>query len=243
MKDFNLFGFPSEVQMRTKSTLRRKSSVSDETPIQHFLKYRVWGRLEVMGPYDVPIIHRYRVSSLPNSVIPFHEAIRSKNFNSIVHFYLNDPLFVRVFRQPEKYIGILKRFKYVITPDLSEYTDMPFYLRLGASCLNRAWAAYWQNNGIDIILNITWSLHDSYCYSFEGIPEGLVVAISSLGVKKSNFSTTMWLDGYNRALDIIKPSQIVRYGERIPGEREDISVYFENEHLNRMRNGKRRLYE
>ncbi|MDO4511686.1 MAG: DUF4417 domain-containing protein [Bacteroidales bacterium] len=242
MEKMDLMNFMSvskdEEKQMAKPHKTRKPSVSRGTAAQIFFKYKVWGRLEVTGSYDIPVIKPYEVYDLPNRFVPFHKAMSSKQTDCIVHFFLDDALFARIFRNPDKYVEILKRYRYVITPDLSELTDMPYFMRLGLSGLNRTWAAYWQSKGVNIILNLTWSLHDSYAYSFDGIPKGLVVAISSLGVRKSNFCTSLWLDGYKRVLEQLEPSLIIRYGEKIPSEREDISIYFDNEHLNRMRNGK-----
>ena len=86
MRDFKSFYLMSEKCSTAKSALRRKPSVSSETTLQHFFKYKVWCGLEVTGPYDIPVIRHYSVTDLPDKVIPFHEAIKTKDYNSIVHF-------------------------------------------------------------------------------------------------------------------------------------------------------------
>lgn len=55
----------------------------------------------------------------------FDKAICSKEFDNGVHFYLEDSKFERMWRNPYRYIPILKRFSFVLTPDFSIYTDMP----------------------------------------------------------------------------------------------------------------------
>jgi hypothetical protein len=50
-------------------------------------------------------------------------------------------------------------------------------------------------------------------------------------------SKYLWLRGYHEALRRLQPTRIIRYGQKMQGEREDISIYFDNEYLRRMRHG------
>ena len=233
------FGEISQVSRTAKSPKKRKPSVSCGTDIQRLFKYQVWSGLEATGPYDIPIIQPYEFVELPTELIPFNVAMSSHRFDCAVHFYLNDPLFIRVFRQPERYIDILRRFKYVITPDLSEYVEMPYWMRLSNSCWNKSLAAYWQAHGVKVIANITWSTPDSFDYSFEGVPQGCVIAISSVAIKGHPYSVYRWQEGYAEAIKRLQPKLIIRYGDRLPNECEEISIYFED-YISLLRNGKQR---
>ena len=42
-----------------------------------------------------------------------------------VHFFLDDYQFNRLWNRPDKYIPLLSKFKYVLSPDFSMYTDYP----------------------------------------------------------------------------------------------------------------------
>lgn len=198
------------------------------------------GGLRVENKTQVPIIERYEVSDLPADILAFHEAMRASqtNFAAIVHFYENDRLFKRLFRDPDKYVPKLKQFKYVISPDLSQYIEMPYYRRYANNCENKAMAQYLQRQGVNIIANVTWSLPDSYEYCFAGIPCGTTIAINSNGVNAHRDSKYLWYKGYEEALRRLQPTRIIRYGQKMPDEREDISIYFENTYLRRMRNGR-----
>lgn len=232
----DLFGNPIRKETTAKSPKKRKPSVSGGTEVQRLFKYQVWAGLEVTGSLDIPVIQPYTIEEPPTELVPFNVAMSSHRYDSAVHFYLNDPLFVRVFRKPERYVNILKRFKYVITPDLSEYLEMPYWMRLFNSCLNKAFAAYWQSQGINIIINVTWSNSDSYDYSFGGIPKGCVIAISSVAIKGHPYSVYRWQQGYQEALKQLTPKLIIRYGDKMPNEREDISIYFDD-YIKHLRNG------
>ena len=193
---------------------------------------------------EIPVISSYSVDEdfirSKNSLLGFTSAISSDNYDEIVHFYLNDNQFIRVFNNPSKYVDILKGYRYVITPDCSQYINMPQLQRMSHSFWNKAIAAFWQKQGINIIFNVSWSLPESYDYAFAGIPTDCVIAINCTGIKGSPLSKYLWKKGYDEAIARLKPSLIIRYGDRMPNERDDISVYFENINLKNLRNGSKR---
>ena len=103
--------------------------------------------------------------------------------------------------------------------------------------INRAFARYLQQYGVTVIPNVTWSLPDSYVYSFTGIPQHAPVAINCNGVLKHDLSKYLWYRGYEKAVSTLHPTLIIRYGTRMPREHSDISLYFVNERLMRLRHG------
>ena len=196
--------------------------------------------LRVDNKTQVPIIERYEVSEkLPERIIAFHEAISASqtDFDAIVHFYVSDDLFIRLFREPDKYVQRLRQYKYVLSPDMSQFVEMPYYRRYANNCDNKAMAQYLQRQGVNIIANVTWSLPDSYNYCFAGIPCGTTIAINSNGVNARSDSKYLWYRGYEEALRRLRPTRIIRYGQKMIGEREDISIYFDNTYTRRMRHG------
>ena len=54
----------------------------------------------------------------------------------------------------------------------------------------------------------------------------------------SNLSKFLWYKGYNEALHRLQPVRIIRYGSIMKDERQDISIYFENERLKMLKNGR-----
>lgn len=189
--------------------------------------------------FGLHIIANYN-GNIPAKLQAFNKAITQKQYENTVHFYLNDKEFTRILTYPEKYLEILKNFKSVISPDFSQYIDMPSPMRFYHCFLNRAFAAYWNNNGINVIPNVTWSTPDSYDYSFTGIEKNGIIAINCTGVKKAGYSKYLWLQGYKEAVKRLEPRHIIRYGEKMPGEYEEISTYFENENYKLLNNGRKR---
>lgn len=141
--------------------------------------------------------------------------------NYIAHFYYDDYKFMSAWWKPNKYIERLKKFKAVISPDFSLYTDFPRALQI-LSCYRRNWCgAYWQYLGIDIIPDVVWGDQDSFEYCFDGIPKGGTVAVSSVGVKRdndwNNRNSNMFKAGYDEMLKRLEPTTILFYGDMIDG--------------------------
>lgn len=141
--------------------------------------------------------------------------------NYIAHFYYDDYKFISAWRNPDKYIERLKRFKAVISPDFSLYTDFPKALQI-LSCYRRQWCgAYWQYMGIDVIPDVVWGDESSFEFCFEGIPIHSTVAVSSVGIKRNDEwndkKNSLFRIGYNKMLNRLEPTTILFYGDIIDG--------------------------
>ena len=174
----------------------------------------------------------------PTRLVPFNVAYANKDYHCTARFYIDDLLFIRVLRNPEKYLEFFQKCDSVIGPDLSQYADMPAEDRYFCAYTNCAFTAFLQQNDVKAIPNVTWSLPDSYCYSWSSMPSNSVIAINCKGIMKHETSKYLWMTGYTAACKILTPSLIVRYGTIMPDENMAISVYFENERLNHMRYGR-----
>lgn len=186
----------------------------------------------------LPALVPYR-GETPTRLVPFHEAYANKDYSCTVHFFIDDLLFIRVLRNPEKYLGFFQRCHSVIGTDLSQYADMSAEDRYFCAYINSAFSAYLQRNGVHIIPNITWSLPDSYHYSWSSMPRNSVVAVNCKGILKHDLSQYLWYRGYFEAVSTLHPSLIVRFGNKMPGEYTAISIFFDNERLMFMRYGRK----
>jgi len=61
-----------------------------------------------------------------------------------------------------------------------------------------------------------------------------------MGVLQSNFSTSQWLEGDRYMIKALKPICILRYGPKIYGENESISLYLDNEQIRIFEDGRKR---
>ena len=179
---------------------------------------------------------------LPPEVITFSKAVGcGGRKNALVIFYEADTKFARILNNPKKYVPILKRFPCIVAPDFSQKIGMNKFICFSNSWWNKALGAFFQANGILVIPNVTWSTPSSYDYAFTGIPIHSVIAINSTGIIGNPAAMYLWRKGYEEALHRLKPVQIIRYGDKVSGECEEISVYYENTNLKKLRNGCKRI--
>lgn len=242
----NLFGtrqLPQPSPFLKKAPPKRPSTRERD---ESLLRLGITGTIDRYLPLalssTVPIVPSYDVDidfvRSQDCLIDFNKINSANSYDRIVSFYLNDYQFIRIMNNPDKYIEKLKAFRYVITPDFSQYINMPDFQRYAQNCWNKVLAVYMQQRGVHIIFNVSWSLPDSYQYAFAGLPSDCVIAINCAGIKSSALSMYLWRQGYEEALRTLKPRLIVRYGDKMPCEREEVSVYFRNTNLVRVRNGR-----
>lgn len=218
----------------------RKVCAGTRRTLLDYFSLDIFGHLPVAGRERMPVLKPFTDEALPGRMVAFDEAYTKDDTECIVHFYEDDRRFLRLFRNPWKYLGFLRRCAVVVAPDLSQYADMAYPIRLAHAYLNRAMAAWLQGEGVSVVPNVTWSRGDSYGYSVAGMPEESVIAVNCTGVIGHDISMYRWREGYRNVVLPLKPRRIIRYGDRMPGELVDISVYFENERLKRLRDGSKR---
>lgn len=169
------------------------------------------------NPYNIPNVLSQEVDLTDPQVIGFNYAIREKHpENKIVHFFLDDYQFGRVWDNPDRYVPVLKRFKAVIAPDFSLYVDFPKAVQIFNHYRKHWCARYWQDEGITVIPNIRWSTPDSFEWCFDGEPEGSTVCLSTVGCFHSSALKEKWLAGYRAALERLHPSRILLFGKQFP---------------------------
>lgn len=132
-------------------------------------------------------------------------------------FFLDDYQFTRLWKNINKYIPMLQKFRYVMSPDFSIYTDFPKAMQIYNHYRKHWCGAYLQEAGVRIIPTISWSTPDSFEWCFDGEPEGSTVAVSSVGCMNSKEKKTLFLAGYEEMVRRLQPEMIIFYGT-VPDE-------------------------
>ncbi len=83
---------------------------------------------EYDGLFELPVIKGTNL--VPEKLISFSKALSSIDYNQWVHFYEFDVTFERLWRNPRKYLELLKKYEGIILPDFSLYYDMPLSMQL-----------------------------------------------------------------------------------------------------------------
>lgn len=228
----NLFG---EETTLNKEVFHQKKKDKQYT-LRSYFKIDIYGNLPTAGKDKMPVLEPYN-GYIPNRMVAFDEAFSKKDTDCIVHFYEDDRRFLRLFRNPEKYLDFLRGCSAVIGPDLSQFADMDYHTRLYHAYQNRAMSVWLQKKGVKIIPNVTWSLNDSFEYSRTGMPHNSIVAVNCTGILNHDVSMYMWREGYKNVVLPLQPSVIIRYGDKMPDENSEITIHFDNERLKRLRYG------
>lgn len=184
--------------------------------------------------WQMPIISNDHY--IPDRLIGFNEAMTSKDNDAGVHFFLDDYQFERIWKDPRRYVDVLKKFSGVCSPDFSLYLDMPTPLRLYNTYRSRLIGQYLQSQGLNVIPTISWASKDSFQYCFKGIPKGSIVAISTLGVKKDKKALSIWQEGKGELINQIEPSVILIYGSKVETDESKVKIiWYENQTIKRMK--------
>ena len=168
---------------------------------------------EGVGRYEVPPIYPVDINE-PVEMIGFNFAMRYKEPSKVgVHFFLKDYMFGRLWETPDRYMEMLKRFRFVCTPDFSMYTDYPLAIQIGNHYKKHWIGAYWQANGINVVPTIGWSDERSFSWCFDGEPVGGTVAISSVGTQDNLRAKHLFILGFVQMLEKLHPSVILFHGD------------------------------
>lgn len=216
--DMEQFGFDLDVDM---DFLLDDDEDEDRSSLQHnVFENQERMRFPSDNYYGFPVLSATQTTG--DKMIRFCDWKEIKDpENYIAHFYYDDYKFISAWREPDKYIERLRRFKAVVAPDFSLYTDFPITLQI-LSCYRRQWCgAYWQSIGIDVIPDVVWGTEESFEFCFDGIPKHSTVAVSTVGVKRdkdwNNETDSLFRDGYNEMLKRLEPTAILFYGDMIEG--------------------------
>lgn len=166
-----------------------------------------------VGPYGIPPIAPVDYEG-GCEFIGFNYAKGCKNTeNKGIHFFLDDYQFNRLWTNVDRYIPMLSKFRYVMSPDFSTYTDFPKAIQIYNHYRKHWVAAYLQEAGISVIPTISWSTPDSFEWCFDGEPENGVVAVSSVGCARNTESKALFIEGYREMIFRLRPEKIIFYGD------------------------------
>ena len=178
----------------------------------------------------------------PKDLIAFNYAKAEYNKGIIsdkcVHFYLYDYMFQCINNHPLRYTSMLMSYPLVISPDNSVYLNWTEHDRRQSAWRNQQMTRLWQANGIPVIFNVSWAGPDSYGYCINVYPKHSVIAINSMGIRGDPDACYFWHLGYEEVLKSLEPKLIIRYGHKMKGENEEISIYFKNPIISRLKNGR-----
>lgn len=161
------------------------------------------------GVFEIPKIEKEEIN-LENIELIGYDRLNENETEKIVHFFLDDYKFEVMWKDPEPRIEKLKKYKAVLAPNFSIYTEMPLSLKLYNTFRSRWCGAYLQAKGIKVIPTIVWGEPDTFWFCFNGVAQGSVVAVSTVGVRKEK---SLFMQEYTELMRKVKPKAVICYGE------------------------------
>ena len=156
------------------------------------------------GIFEFPIIQP--TYWIPNKLIAFSKAISCPEKDQWVHFFEDDYLFERIWKNPGR------RYNGVILPDFSLYRDMPYVMQLWNIYRSRAIGFWLQLNGIKVIVNIRYADKRTYRCCCDGISKHSVIAVGTHGTLKNREDRRFFCEGLEVVVNRLQPSAIIVYG-------------------------------
>ena len=232
--DFESYGFEFEEETETieKPTKKNERLRTDEA---YNLPYVDLERTE--GRFQMPIIEKE--AHIPSGLVGFNYALTSGDNTKGIHFYVDDYQFERIWNDPHKYIEVLREYDCILTPDFSLYMDMPISMKIWNVFRSRLIGQMMQDEGLTVIPTVSWAEAATFDFCFDGLPEGGVMSISTVGVKQDKNALEIWKAGTTELLKRKKPSTLLVYGGEVDFDYGDTKVYyFANAVTERMKNKK-----
>ena len=148
----------------------------------------------------------------PTKLLGFNEAKTATDYDSAIHFFIDDYQFERLWNSPQKYVKLLKQFEAVLTPDFSLYLDMPLAMKIWNIYRSRMIGQILEDNGIEVIPTLSWAGPETYSFCFDGLPKNGTYAVSTVGVMRDEEAKKLWDAGMTEAIKRLQPKHILVYG-------------------------------
>ncbi len=162
------------------------------------------------GRYEFPVIEK--VNLVPNNLVSFERVNTEKNFDSWVHFFIDDWKFQKLFRRPYRYLPILKKFDGVIAPDNSILWNAPYYKQIESIGNSRMMGSWLQRAGLNVVPCVRWGKKETYDFAFDGLQLGGTVAVGTHGAVRSTETRLIFTEGVPELLRRVQPKTIIVYG-------------------------------
>lgn len=176
--------------------------------------------------WQMPIISNDNY--IPQDLISFNYALNTEPKECGIHFYIDDYQFERVWRAPERYLELFKKYGCILTPDFSCYLDIKTPQQIFNIYRSRLIGAYYQKQGIKVIPTISWSDTISFEYCFKGIPKGSIVSVSTVGIIRKSETRLLFKNGLDEMIRQIEPKTILIYGKEFDYDFKNIDIRYCN---------------
>ena len=193
---------------------------------QEFRDDLVWrSSFPTEGRWGIPLMRRQELVDGPLDLIGFPDTKPNDilaNTRRGVHFFIDDPRFEGIYKNPEKSLQKLSQYRFLLTPDCSLYSEMKPWRQLRSVAESRWVGAFWQSEGRIAYPTMSWGTPQTFEFCFKGFEKHGTVAIATYACRRAK---SLYLPGYYEMLRQLEPEHIICLGEPFPEMREvDIVV-------------------
>lgn len=208
----------------------------DDKGIPDFLNflYVPTSHWQFEGTYGIPVMKsghlpegEYNLTMLNMAYQVPHE----KRKQYLVSLHLQDYLIERTWSKLKTMREFVSTFGAVLTPDFSQYTDMPRAMQIWNHYRRMFVGRYWQDAGVNVIVSAEWSDKESFEYCFDGMPHNSLIEVSTVGIHTNKEWINNWKRGFEKMLEVLEPSELLIYGKPFDIVKECGVKYTIQEHL------------
>lgn len=167
-----------------------------------------WCRYD--GDFEMPCLPVCRV--IPTRLTAFSEARTKSADESFIHCYEDDYRFERLWREPSRYLPLIRAYGGAIAPDFSVYREMPLPQQMYNVFRSRVIGYWWSRSGVTVVPNVRWGDERTYKFCFDGLPTDSVLAFGTHGCVKHVDDRRHVLDGFLVMLERLAPKAVIVYG-------------------------------
>lgn len=165
------------------------------------------------GKWNIPLVCKQTIDTSDIALIACSNTRNKDNETNRkkgVHFFVDDYRFNGIYEHPERTLVKYSQYAFLLSPDFSTYADMNLWRQLESVAKNRWVGAYWQSKGLTVVPTISWSTPRSFEFCFDGVEKNAIVAISTLGCRRSKIP---FMRGYEAMLEKLTPETIICFGK------------------------------
>ena len=179
------------------------------------------------GKYGIPFIEKEEIDidRIQNGIelINIHNLSKKDKHpeRKIVHSFHYDKDLRREYDNPYNFLEKVAKYYAVASFDFSMHKGMSMAQIIESTFANRWMGAFLQTNGFKTIACVGWVTIDTYDICFEGLRDGAVFIISTLGVN-NDLCLKDFIDGYRELRRRFPNSIIICVGDRVNGMDDDV---------------------
>lgn len=150
-------------------------------------------------------------------LLGFHlsKNLKTQDKDKAVHFFLDDYKFEQIWTRPRDFINSFRFYGNIVSPTFSVWTNQPYALNIFNMYRSRWCTRFFQECGVNVLVDCRWSNEESYDFVFSGIEKHSPVIINTVGTRYLD-NRKMFVDGFEEMLRRIEPSKLYVYGEYMP---------------------------